>query len=210
MRPRLRVLFVITQYLTLQQPAVYKMGDIVESCDLFSGLGLNAFAFRSFATPILYCDKDPAVRTILESVISRAILPAASIQRDVRSKACIIPGRARFVTASWPCQDTSVAGKRKGMEGPSGGLLTRVLKLVSSAPNVDVVFFENTPAAATNGSLAAIIDSLGHDFDCAWGRVCGMWGAHKFVLASSACASAVATKPAPCCDAAPSARPPRS
>ena len=149
------------------------MGDIVESCDLFSGLGLNAFAFRSFATPILYCEKDPAVRTILESVISRAILPAASIVRDVRSKACIIPSRARFVTASWPCQDTSIAGKRKGMEGPSGGLLTRVLKLVSSAPNVDVVFFENTPAAATNGSLATILDSLAHEFDCAWGRVCG-------------------------------------
>ena len=70
---------------------VYKMnGIIVESCDLFSGLGLNAFAFRSFATPILYCEKDPAVRTILESVIARAILPAASILRDVRSKACII------------------------------------------------------------------------------------------------------------------------
>ena len=91
---------VITQYFNTTATAVYKMGDIVESCDLFSGLGLNAFAFRSFATPILYCEKDPAVRTILESVVARVILPAASMLRDVRSKACIIPSRARFVTAS--------------------------------------------------------------------------------------------------------------
>jgi hypothetical protein len=45
--------------------------------------------------------------------------------------------------------------------------------LVASAPHVDVVFLENTPAAATNGSLASILDSLAHEFDCAWGRVCG-------------------------------------
>ena len=83
----------------------------------FSGIGgLEASDF----TPTL-CEIDKSCRIVL----SRAY-PNAIIYNDINS---IDELKVELVCGGWPCQDISVAGNQKGLQGENSGLFYRFLDL---------------------------------------------------------------------------------
>lgn len=146
------------------------------SMDLFSGLGGNAFAFKSFAKPLLYCEISKDAQQVLRAVMARGDVPVAPVHDDVRTLAnteLYKAAKARedaplLVSASWPCQGNSLLGKRKGMEDPRSGLIRDVCDLLLDC-KPSVFFLENTPAVTTNGSVDYLEGRLGEAFDVKWG-----------------------------------------
>ena len=149
------------------------MATSFRSLDLFSGLGGNAFAFRGIATPALYCECDEEAAAILTSAMKRGHIAAAPVHPDVRTLLESPVYRAAsaqhplLVSGSWPCQGNSTAGKRKGMEDARSGLVVNMCDVVlDSLP--ELVFFENTPLAATNGSWEYVVERLSHAYTLRW------------------------------------------
>lgn len=147
-----------------------------DSLDLFSGLGGNAFAFKSFATPLLYCEISKDAQEVLRAVMARGDVPAAPIHDDVRTLARSELYRAAkeprtaplLVSASWPCQGNSMLGKRLGMADHRSGLIRDVCDLLLDC-RPSVFFLENTPAVTSNGSVEYLEGRLGEVFDVKWG-----------------------------------------
>lgn len=139
------------------------------SLDLFSGIGGNAFALRSIATPALYCDNDPGAIKLLARAMANGFIPEAPVHGDVTTlTASAVYAEAKMrrpllVSASWPCQGASMLGKRKGMEDPRSGLLRDVCAIVQDAAP-DVVVLENVFDVVNNGSLEFLVEQLGASY----------------------------------------------
>jgi len=59
-------------------------------------------------------------------------------------------GRVDCITAGFPCQDISIAGQGKGIEGERSGLVWQVFRAID-ALRPGVVFLENSPEIRTKG-----------------------------------------------------------
>jgi DNA (cytosine-5)-methyltransferase 1 len=142
--------------------------------DLFSGLGGNAYAFRGFATPQLYCEILPSARLILKSAMLQGHIPTAPIHADVttlmRSEVYRTAKEKRpmLISGSWPCQGNSTMGKRKGMADPRSGLIRELCDIYEDA-RPDIFFCENTPSVVDNGQLAYLRERLGKMYSISWG-----------------------------------------
>lgn len=139
----------------------------VSCVDLFSGIGGNAYAFRSFAKTVAYCEINKNAVSILKSVMKRGLVCEAEIHPDVRTLP-IMP--CDMISASWPCQGNSPLGKRKGMEDERSALVQEVARLLEGKPKI--VFLENVPLVLNNGSFEYVLGVLAkHGYRVAWGIV---------------------------------------
>ncbi len=155
--------------------------------DLFSGIGGHALALRGLAEPLAFCEIDKRARAVL-----RLRFPSTPIADDVRSLSItdnvepILPSHimtpdtvvaasaiagARLVTASFPCQDISSAGLRRGIfEGTRSGLVWEVFRVIDTrCPSVEAVFLENSTALRRHGlpDITSAFEERG--FRVAWG-----------------------------------------
>jgi DNA (cytosine-5)-methyltransferase 1 len=100
---------------------------------LFAGVGgIDLAAERAGARTVLACEIDKACRTVLGRRF-----PDATIHDDVRTltaddlrAAGAVPART-VLTAGWPCQGNSVAGRRAGMDDARSGLWSEVRRLLA-------------------------------------------------------------------------------
>jgi len=94
---------------------------------LFSGIaGFEVgFAKAGFKT-ILMCEADPAARAVLEKRF-----PTVEIRRDVK-KMRSLPS-CDVLTAGWPCQDLSQAGRTAGVSGERSSLIAEVFRLLHAS-----------------------------------------------------------------------------
>ena len=82
-------------------------------------------------------------------------------------------GSIDVISGGFPCQDISVAGKRKGIAGDRSALVYEMLRIVEEV-RPRFVFAENSPRLRSAG-LGAIVSTLASmGYDCAWG-VLGAW-----------------------------------
>lgn len=143
---------------------------MLPSLDLFSGIGGNAHAFRSFARPLLYCEVDARAASLLRVAGEAGCVPAAPVHPDVTTLlasdeyARVKALGPQLVTGSWPCQGNSVLGKRKGMDDARSGLLRTLCDVVLDARPA-LFFTENVPSAATNGSYDYMLEKMSGDYD---------------------------------------------
>ena len=101
---------------------------------LFSGAGgLEA----GEAEPILAVELDAQCRAVLARRF-----PSTELRGDV--KTVDTPPAADVVTGGWPCQDLSVAGKRRGLEGSRSGLFFELIR-VAVAARARTIVAENVP-----------------------------------------------------------------
>lgn len=104
---------------------------------LFSGVGgLEADG----GSPAVCCELDDACHPVL-----RHRFPSARVHADVRD---LQPPRADVVAGGWPCQDLSVAGLRRGLEGERSGLFFELLRVARDA-RAHTVVAENVPNLLT-------------------------------------------------------------
>lgn len=124
---------------------------------LFAGVeGIGLAVERAGWRVVAAVEKDPAARGVIADQ-----MPHIRLFHDVTEvtgdqlRAVGFVARGGILTAGWPCQDNSVAGRRAGMAGPRSGLWVHVARLLAE---LRPTWFlgENVPG------LLSVND--GHDF----------------------------------------------
>lgn len=161
-------------YYTDEQAAREEKNTVVS---LFDGIGGFCLAFqRAGADIIATVEIDPAA-----AAVGRRNFPHAAHFDDIRNVSAddlravgFVPDRG-IITAGWPCQDFSVAGRRAGLAGARSGLWWEVVRLLAE---VQPRWFvgENVP-----GLLSSVCQCAGDESCIANGRAeeCGEWKAVK-------------------------------
>lgn len=133
--------------------------------DLFSGIGGLSIALEGYARPVAYCENDRYAQAILMSRQRDGRLPIAPIWDDVRTlKGNVLPASIDIIWGGFPCQDISVAGCGKGLEGERSGLFFEILRLAEEI-KPKFIFLENVPAIRTRGlnRVGYELAELGYD-----------------------------------------------
>lgn len=141
----------------------------MDGLDLFTGIGLLAYALKPWVVPIGYCEIDVYCRHVLLQRMRDGLLPVAPICTDVRAIDPVdLPVLPDIISGGFPCQDISLAGNGAGLGGERSGLFFEIARLVGDI-RPRFVFLENVPAIRTRGAdvLAGRLASLG--YDCRWG-----------------------------------------
>ena len=136
--------------------------------DLFSGYGGITLALSKWVIPIAYCEIDRYARGILLSRMSEYKLPKAPIWDDINTfPSKDFKNKVDIIYGGFPCQDISLAGNGKGLEGERSGLFFRLCKVVEEI-EPSFIFLENVPAIRTRG-LYRITETLTNmGYDCRW------------------------------------------
>ena len=114
-------------------PAICRYSHRMKVAGLFAGVGgIELGLSREGFEAALLCEFDTAAQAVL-----RTHFEAAEIASDVRELPKL-PKGTELVTAGFPCQDLSQAGKTRGIEGERSGLVAEVFRLLrkSDVPNV--------------------------------------------------------------------------
>lgn len=89
--------------------------------------------------PVMFCEKDPFPRSVLERRIKSGDLPPVPIHEDVRT---LKPPDHDILIGGFPCQDISTLGLKKGLEGKKSSLYFQILRIVK-IKHPKYVFLEN-------------------------------------------------------------------
>ncbi len=109
---------------------------------LFSGiggfeLGLSRAGFET----VMMCESDQLARSVL-----RCRFPSIPIRSDVKGVKRL--PKCEVLTAGWPCQDLSQAGRTAGIEGHRSGLISEVFRILEAAKEKpEFVLLENVAFA---------------------------------------------------------------
>lgn len=126
---------------------------------LFAGIGGVERGFeRAGHQTTLLCEIEPGARAVLD-----AHYPDVRKHDDVCSLKAL-PRGTDVVTAGFPCQDLSQAGKTRGITGARSGLVGEVFRLVTQA-RVPWIVLENVPfmlQLARGEALEVIVAALEH------------------------------------------------
>lgn len=132
--------------------------------DLFSGIGGISYALAEWVRPVAYCENDRHAAAVLLSRISEGSLPNAPIWDDVRTLQGSLLPRVDIIYGGFPCQDISIAGNGKGLEGERSGLFFEVMRLAEEIKPT-FLFLENVQGILSNGlgTVLKEISKLGYD-----------------------------------------------
>jgi DNA (cytosine-5)-methyltransferase 1 len=137
--------------------------------DLFSGIGGITEALKGYVEPIAYCERDRYSQAVLLSRMAKGELPIAPIWDDVTTLRSTYIPNVDIIYGGFPCQDFSIAGLGKGMEGQRSILFREIIRLVSEI-RPRFVFLENVPKIIDRGGLLSITGEFTHRrYDCRWG-----------------------------------------
>ena len=141
---------------------------MLHGLDLFSGSGVIAFALNEWVRPVAYCEKEPFAQAVLLSRIADGRLCNAPIWDDVTTlDGKPWRGNIDIITAGFPCQDVSCAGRGAGLEGKRSGLFFEVMRLADEV-RPPFIFLENVPAIRTRGLATVASEFTRRGYDCRW------------------------------------------
>lgn len=140
---------------------------MLNGLDLFSGIGGITEALMPWVRPIAYCEIDRFSQAVLLSRMDRGEIPIAPIWDNVISLGAAQLPPIDIVYGGFPCQDISIAGNGKGLEGERSGLFFEIARLAREI-RPTFLFLENVPAIRTRG-LGTVIEALASlGYDCRW------------------------------------------
>lgn len=152
----------------------YCEGEKLVGLDLFSGIGGLTLALEPWVKPIAYCESDRWAQSLLLSRMRDGSLQVAPIWDDVktlrREHICTPEIGIDIIYGGFPCQDISVAGAGKGLEGERSGLFFEIVRLTNEI-RPPFVFLENVPAIRTRGLREVIRAFTDLRYDCRWTRI---------------------------------------
>lgn len=117
---------------------------------LFSGIGGFERAFQRLGVPtVASVEIDDQARGVLADHFpdTQLLTDVTKVTADDARAAGFVPERG-VVTAGWPCQGNSAAGRREGMDDPRSGLWREVVRLVAET-RPRWFFGENVPGLLT-------------------------------------------------------------
>lgn len=140
----------------------------MNALDLFSGIGGISIALSEYCKTIAYCELDPYCQGVLLSRMASGDLNNAPIWDDVKTlDGKQFKGRCDIIFGGFPCQDISVAGRGKGLEGERSGLFFQIMRLAKEIqPNF--LFLENVPAITSRGGLRVVREITEMGYGCRW------------------------------------------
>lgn len=120
-------------------------GECLAVAGLFAGIGgIELGLSRAGHATTLLCDVDRAAQSVLRSRFDPdLVFMGGEIPGDIRGLDSL-PGGTTLVTAGFPCQDLSQAGRTRGISGSRSGLIGEVFRLLSGA-RPPWVLIENVP-----------------------------------------------------------------
>ena len=125
---------------------------------LFAGIGGLDVGFERAGFDVSWCIE---INEKCQSVLRRHF-PNTKLFSDVRNCTAENLEKVDIITAGFPCQDLSCAGKRKGLNGERSGLFYEATRIIRELrPRYAV--FENVPGLLTSASgldFAAVLDEL--------------------------------------------------
>jgi DNA (cytosine-5)-methyltransferase 1 len=108
--------------------------------DLFSGIGGFSLGFeRAGFETVGFCEIDEFCRKVLKSH-----WPDVPVFEDVARLSAEHVGQIDVITGGFPCQDFSVAGKQKGINGTRSGLWWEMRRIISEV-RPKFAIMENVP-----------------------------------------------------------------
>lgn len=138
---------------------------MLNGLDLFSGYGGAQDALRGLVRTVAYCEIERGAQRILLRRMRKGHISVAPIWDDVRTlrKGHIVEP-IDIITGGFPCQDVSVAGMRRGLDGERSGLFFEVIRLVREF-RPRFVFLENVPGLLVRGMdrVSAELASIHYD-----------------------------------------------
>ncbi len=137
---------------------------------LFAGAGGGILAGKLLGwRTVCAVEKDPYAASVLLARQNDGILENFPIWDDV----CTFDGKpwrgiVDVVSGGFPCQDISVAGKGRGIEGERSGLWAEMFRIICEV-RPRFVFVENSPALTGRGLGRVLADLASVGFDAQWG-----------------------------------------
>jgi len=140
---------------------------------LFTGAGGGLLGTMLLGwEPVGYVEYDDYCQRVIAARIADGFLPAAPIFGDVRQfiqsgAAAEYRGFADVVTAGFPCQPFSLAGKQLGADDPRNmwPATLDTIRIVQPA----WAFLENVPGLLSSGYFGRIVQDLAESgYDCRW------------------------------------------
>lgn len=77
---------------------------MLQTLDVFSGVGGITHALRGYAKPVMYCEKDPDCHAVMQKLMRQGKLPRAPIHDDItKLTPAGVPGKVDMIVAGFPC-----------------------------------------------------------------------------------------------------------
>jgi DNA (cytosine-5)-methyltransferase 1 len=146
----------------------------MKTLHLFAGCGGSLLADLILGhEPVGYVEIDDYCQRVIAARIKDGALPESPIFGDIRAFnregfAGSYTGLVDIVAGGFPCQDISVAGKGKGIDGERSGLWGEMAETVRIV-RPKYVFVENSPAITFRGMGKVLGDLARMGFDAKWG-----------------------------------------
>lgn len=131
---------------------------------LFAGIGGFDLGFERAGFELAWSvEIDPHCRKILQKHF-----PNAKIYSDIKQVKVEELEKVDIICGGFPCQDLSVAGKRKGLAGERSGLFYEAMRLVRGI-NPQYVILENVPGLLSSNKgrdFAVLLSEMDQGWDC--------------------------------------------
>ena len=139
----------------------------LKSLDLFSGIGGISLALSEYCKTVAYCEIDPYCQGVLLSRMASGHIDNAPIWDDVKTLNGKELEAIGIIVGGFPCQDISIAGNGKGLDGERSGLFFEIVR-VAKEIKPKFLFLENVPAITTRGGLQVVREITALGYDCRW------------------------------------------
>jgi len=140
---------------------------MLNDLDLFTGIGGLTLALQDYVTPLAYCEIDTYACSCLLQRMSEGNLPKAPIWDDIRTFPTEGMPKIDIITAGFPCQDISIAGRQEGLGGKRSGLIFEVFRILDET-KASFIFLENVPNIRTKGAERVCKELAERGYDCRW------------------------------------------
>lgn len=137
---------------------------MLESIDLFTGIGGLTRALHGIMRPVAYCDSWDVAQRSIRTNIERGLLPHAPICGDVRQltrywlRQHNKNAKPTAVIGGFPCTGFSAAGRRDGLANEQSSLFHELIRVVQEF-RPQVVFLENVPEILNLG-MSVVAEEL--------------------------------------------------
>jgi DNA (cytosine-5)-methyltransferase 1 len=100
--------------------------------------------------------------------MANELLYAAPIWDDIKTlRGSDFNGAIDIIYGGFPCQDISIAGHGKGLDGERSGLFFEIMRLAKEI-EPKFIFLENVPAITSRGGLQVVREIASMGYDCRW------------------------------------------